>query len=194
MEVGGWVQVSIGIFFFFKSSQNSPKPVLIFWSSKPCVFCLYTLLKVVGYYDLSVLSMSVMGFQKKFGWGWVGGVSSIQFVLDIWNFFNFAKPLITSSSAEQCQDKQIRCTAFCHVIQLMHVAVTHLLLSQGQTAGTIRGIPQCRTETTFLLCIPVVFSQPMKRRRLATTPVIIRPGDNVVQFFVTLLYIFVKKI
>ena len=38
-----------------KSSQNSPKPVLIFWSSIPCVFCLYTLLKVVGYYDLSVL-------------------------------------------------------------------------------------------------------------------------------------------
>ena len=33
----------------------------------------YTLLKVVGYYDLSVLSMSVMGFQKKFVWrlgGW----------------------------------------------------------------------------------------------------------------------------
>ena len=29
-----------------------------------------TLLKVVDYYDLSVLSMSVMGFQKKkFGWG-----------------------------------------------------------------------------------------------------------------------------
>ena len=25
----------------------------------------YTFLKVVGYYDLSVLSMSVMGFQKK---------------------------------------------------------------------------------------------------------------------------------
>ena len=43
--------------------------VLIFWSSIPCVFCLYTLLKVVGYYDLSVLSMSVMGFQKKFVWG-----------------------------------------------------------------------------------------------------------------------------
>ena len=34
--------------------------------------------KVVSYYDLSVLSMSVMGFKKtKFGWG-VGGVSSIQ--------------------------------------------------------------------------------------------------------------------
>ena len=32
-----------------------------------------TLLKVVGYYDLSVLSMSVMGFKKKsFDGGWVG--------------------------------------------------------------------------------------------------------------------------
>ena len=30
----------------------------------------YTLLKVVGNYDLSVLSMSVMGFQKKV---WMGG-------------------------------------------------------------------------------------------------------------------------
>ena len=44
------------------------------------VLCLYnyTLLKVVSYYDLSVLSMSVMGFQKKLDGGWVGGVSSIQ--------------------------------------------------------------------------------------------------------------------
>ena len=48
-----------------KSSQNSPKPLLIFWNSIPCVFCLYTLLKVVGYYDLSGLSMSVMGFPPK---------------------------------------------------------------------------------------------------------------------------------
>ena len=34
---------------------------------------LFALLKVVSYYDLSVLSMSVMGFQKKVwmvgGWG-----------------------------------------------------------------------------------------------------------------------------
>ena len=61
---------------FRKSAQNSPKPVVIFWSSIPSVFCLlYTLLKVVGYYDLSALSMSVMGFQKKFGWI----LSSIQF-------------------------------------------------------------------------------------------------------------------
>ena len=49
-----------------------------------------TLLKAVSYYDLSVLFMSVMGFQqKKFGWG-VGGVNSIN---KNWDFFNFAKPL-----------------------------------------------------------------------------------------------------
>ena len=58
-----------------------------------CILSVYTLLKVVGYYDLSVLSMSVMGFQKKVWMGWVGGVSSIQYLLDHWNFFNFAKPL-----------------------------------------------------------------------------------------------------
>ena len=41
-----------------------------------CILSVYTLLKVVGYYDLSVLSMSVMGFQKKevsMVGGWVGG-------------------------------------------------------------------------------------------------------------------------
>ena len=34
--------------------------------------CIYTLLKVVSYYELSVLSMSVMGFHKKI-WMRVGG-------------------------------------------------------------------------------------------------------------------------
>ena len=39
-----------------------------------CIPSVYTLLKVVGYYDLSVLSMSVMCFQKKrLDGGWVGG-------------------------------------------------------------------------------------------------------------------------
>ena len=71
MEVGGWVLVSLGIFFGGNSSQNSSEPVLIFWSGIPYVCCLYnyTLIKVVSYYDLSVLSMSVMGFQKKVWWG-----------------------------------------------------------------------------------------------------------------------------
>ena len=46
-----------------------------------CILSVHTLLKVVGYYDFSVLSMSVMVSKKKFGW-WVGGVSSIQFFLE----------------------------------------------------------------------------------------------------------------
>ena len=68
-----------------KSSQNCPKPVLIFWSSIKCVFCL---LKVVSYYDLSVLSM---GFQKKSVGGW-GELYPVLFWIFL-NFFNFAKPL-----------------------------------------------------------------------------------------------------
>ena len=41
-----------------------------------CILLEYTvhLLKADTYYGLSVLSMSVMGFQEKqFGWGWVDG-------------------------------------------------------------------------------------------------------------------------
>ena len=37
--------------------------------------------------------MSAMGFQKKFGWGWVGGVSSILVFFGFLDFINFAKPL-----------------------------------------------------------------------------------------------------
>ena len=44
------------------------------------VYSVCTLQKVVAYFDLSALSMSVMGFQQKqsLDGGWVGGVSSIQ--------------------------------------------------------------------------------------------------------------------
>ena len=38
------IEVGAGLtqnFFFGKSSKNSPKPVLIYWSSISCVFCLY---------------------------------------------------------------------------------------------------------------------------------------------------------
>ena len=96
MEVGGWVQVSLGIFFCGNSSHNSPKPVLIFWSGIPCVLCVCILLKVVGYYDVSVLSMSVMGLKKKsLGGGWVG--CSIHFFLDFWNFLTLQSPLVVGS-------------------------------------------------------------------------------------------------
>ena len=64
--------------FFFKSSQNCSKPLLIFWSSIQYVFCLYTLLKVVNYYDIRVLSMSVMGLQKKEVWMGVGGWGEVH--------------------------------------------------------------------------------------------------------------------
>ena len=56
-----------------------------------CILYEYTLLKVVGYYDLSVLPMSVMGFHG----GWVGwGEFYPRFFWDFLNLFNFAKPLI----------------------------------------------------------------------------------------------------
>ena len=55
-----------------------------------CILCVFTLLKVFGDYDLNVLSMSVMGFPKKIGWGCVGGVSSIQVFFWI---FGIAKSL-----------------------------------------------------------------------------------------------------
>ena len=56
------------------------------------MYSVCTLLTVVGYYDLSVLSMPVMGFQKK-KFGWVGGVNSIQYFFGFLDFVNFAKPL-----------------------------------------------------------------------------------------------------
>ena len=69
------------------AATNAEFTVLIFWSSIPCVFCLhvYTLVKVVGYYDLSGLSMSVIVFQKeKFKWG-VGGWGELYPIL-FWIF------------------------------------------------------------------------------------------------------------
>ena len=61
-------------FLWGKSSQNCSKPVLIFWSSVGLYnvysVCLYTLLKVVNYYDLSILAMSVMVLS--YGGRWVG--------------------------------------------------------------------------------------------------------------------------
>ena len=85
---------------FFVCLENHPKITLEtstdIYIGVACVFCQYTLLKVVGYCDECSLHVSD-GFpkKKKFGWGWVGGVSSIYkfFLLDFWNCFNFAKPL-----------------------------------------------------------------------------------------------------
>ena len=72
MEVAGWVKVSLGFFWV----ENHPKIALnqyrYFGIVYHIILSVYTLLKIVSYYDLSVLSMSVMGFQKKV-WMGVGG-------------------------------------------------------------------------------------------------------------------------
>ena len=44
-----------------------------------CIMFEYTLLKHVSNYDLCVLSMSVMGFQKSLDGGWVCGWSEVYF-------------------------------------------------------------------------------------------------------------------
>ena len=50
-----------------------------------CILSVYTLLKVVGYYELSVLSTSVICLKV---WiGWVGGASSIQVFFWIFGIF-----------------------------------------------------------------------------------------------------------
>ena len=80
-------------FFCGKSPQNTSKPVLIFWSSIQCVFCLYrptlyTLLKVVNYYDFEYFVFECLGFQKtSLHGGWVGGVSSIQVSFGLFECF-----------------------------------------------------------------------------------------------------------
>ena len=51
-----------------------------------CIMYVYTLLKVVGYYDLSVLSMSVMDFQKKVLMG-AGGWGELYPLFWIFGFF-----------------------------------------------------------------------------------------------------------
>ena len=58
-----------------------------------CILSVYTLLKEVGYYDLCVLSMSLMVSQKIFGWGLVGGLRPIQFFWIFRIFLTLQGPL-----------------------------------------------------------------------------------------------------
>ena len=58
-----------------------------------CILSVYTLLKVVGYYDLSVLSMSVMGFQKKS----FDGMSALSNFFGCLEFFQLCKATSTFS-------------------------------------------------------------------------------------------------
>ena len=46
--------------------------------------------------------MSEIGLKKKWIEEWMGRVSSMQICLDVWNFFNFARPLNPSSESDVC--------------------------------------------------------------------------------------------
>ena len=65
-----------------------------------CILSVYTLLKVVGYYDLSVLSMSVMVSKNSLDGGFL---RPIQFCWDFVNFFNFAMPLRCEGDGALCE-------------------------------------------------------------------------------------------
>ena len=73
MVVGGWIKVS-QIFF----GENHPKIALNQYRYFGVVYhvysvCIYIAKSCWIYMVKCVVSMSVMGFQKKkFGWGWVG--------------------------------------------------------------------------------------------------------------------------
>ena len=90
MEVGGWVQVSLGFFFFV---ENCPKIAINQYWYFGVVYHVYSvciyIAKSCWLLWFECLSMSVMGFQKKV---WIG-VSSIQVFFGFLDFFNFAKPL-----------------------------------------------------------------------------------------------------
>ena len=94
MEVGGWVQVSLGKKCIGKSSQNSPISVLLFLNSICILFAHCWKLLV---HDFSVLSMPVMGFkQKSFdrGLGRVGGWALSSFILDLILFIFCKSPYL----------------------------------------------------------------------------------------------------
>ena len=64
-----------------------------------CILSVCAWQKVVGYYDLSVLSVSDM-FPKKticMGGGWVGGVSSIHVYFGFLEFFQLCKAPLPDS-------------------------------------------------------------------------------------------------
>ena len=93
MEVGG--KVSLGIFVFVL--ENRPKIALNqYWYFGVVyhVYSVYTLLKVVGYYDLSVLSSDGFQKKKKLDGGWVGGWGELYPIfLGFLEFFTLQSPI-----------------------------------------------------------------------------------------------------
>ena len=60
-----------------------------------CIMFVYELLNVVSYYNLSVLSMSVIGVPKKsLDERWVGGVTSTEFYFGCLELFYYCNACI----------------------------------------------------------------------------------------------------
>ena len=88
-----------GLSEFFLLLKNLPKialnQFLIFWSCIPCVFCLYIYIDKICW----LLWFHFLFCPCQFGWGVCGwGELYPSFILDFWNYFNFAKPLIPCQS------------------------------------------------------------------------------------------------
>ena len=80
----------LNFFCFGKSSQNSPKWILIFWSSIPCVFCLYFAILLVIMIWVFCPSQRWVS-KKKFEWGWVERYPSFFWIFGI--FLTLQSPL-----------------------------------------------------------------------------------------------------
>ena len=134
MEVGGWVQVSLGKTIIGKSSQNSSILVLIYWSTM-CILFVYTLLKIVSYYDLSVLSMSAMGLKKVcIGGGW-GELYPVLFWI-FWIFLTLQCPLPSSRSSEKCASRSPNLDASSLILALVSRSAALLLASSSSSISS----------------------------------------------------------
>ena len=109
----GWVGPDLNLNFFVceKPAQNGPKPVLIFWSSRPLCHvysvCIYIAKSCWLLWFECPVNVSD-GFPKKkslVGGGWVGWALSKFF----WDFFNFTKPL-TWVSATVLNHLDVNCS------------------------------------------------------------------------------------
>ena len=93
MEVGEWVQVSLGIFSFGKSAQNQFRYFGVVYHYSVCIHCKKLLVIIMLVFCPCQRWVS----KKSLDWGWVG------FILDFLNFFNFAKPLKKNKSNFACK-------------------------------------------------------------------------------------------
>ena len=102
-----------------------------------CILSVYTFLKVLGHYDLSVLSMSVRGFQKKV-WmgvgGWVGGWGEL-YPIFFGIFLTLQSPLantptaVFTCTAHSCKFRCRLVFRFSQISTLRDLLVMHQFLA-----------------------------------------------------------------